>query len=179
MKNSLENVNITQEKDMDKFIVKNIVIYSLILGIILGLLAPIPHVGTFILIVTLLLSAPIIMLYMIMDNKLELTTTKDSIITGALVGFVVNISYSVAYACVTFVLAKTMSYASNFFLTAMIVNSPIWLLGVFIIFIGVLCATTNSFSGFVTYYVINFIRDTYEKQLPQNPNDDNFKSNKL
>lgn len=159
---------------MDKFVVKNIIIFSLILGVILGLLAPIPYVGTFMLIVALILSAPIIMLYLIMDNRLELTTTKDSIITGAIVGFVVNISFSIAYALVMAILAKVINYSSNFILTTMIINSPIWLLGVFIIFIGVLCATTNSFSGFVTYYIINFIRDMYEKQLPQNKEDDDF-----
>ena len=159
---------------MDKFVVKNIIVFSLILGVILGLLAPIPYVGTVMLIVALLLSAPVIMFYMIMDNKLELTTTKDSIITGAIVGFMVNISFSVAYALVVAILAKTISYSSNYILTTMIVNSPIWLLGVFIIFIGVLCATTNAFSGFLTYYLINFIRDMYEKQLPQNKDDDDF-----
>lgn len=162
---------------MDKFVIKNIIIYSLILGVVLGLLAPVPYVGTFMLIVAMLLSAPSVMVYMIMDGKLELTTTKDSIVMGSLVGFVVNISYSVMYASVMTVLAKTINYSSNFFLTTMIINSPIWLLGVFIIFVGVLCATTNSFSGFVTYYVINFIRDMYEKQLPQSKNDDEF--NKL
>ena len=109
-----------------------------------------------------------------MDNKLELTTTKDSIITGAIVGFAVNISFSVAYASVVAILAKTINYSSNYILTTMIVNSPIWLLGVFIIFIGVLCATTNAFGGFLTYYLINFIRDMYEKQLPQNKDDDDF-----
>ena len=159
---------------MDKFVVKNIIVFSLILGVILGVLAPIPYVGTFMLIVALILSAPIIMFYLIMDNRLELTTTKDSIITGAIVGFVVNISFSVAYASVMAILAKTINYSSNYILTTMIVNSPIWLLGVFIIFIGVLCATTNSFSGFVTYYVINFIRDMYEKQLPKIKEDEDL-----
>ena len=159
---------------MDKFVVKNIIVFSLILGVILGVLAPIPYVGTFMLIVALVLSAPLVMIYLIMDNRLELTTTKDSIITGAIVGFVVNISFSIAYASIMAILAKTINYSSNFILTTMIVNSPIWLLGVFIIFIGVLCATTNPFSGFVTYYIINFIRDMYEKQLPKNKEDDDF-----
>ena len=159
---------------MDKFVIKNIIILSLILGMILGLLAPIPYVGTVMLICTLLLAAPCVMVYMIMDGKLDLTTTKDSIITGALTGFVANISFSIAYAVVMAIMAKFFGYTTNFFLTAMIVNSPIWLLGVFIIFIGVLCATTNSFSGFATYYIINFIRDMYEKQHPQKNEDDDF-----
>ena len=159
---------------MNKFIVKNIIILSLILGVILGLPAPIPYVGTVMLVCTLLLAAPMIMVYMIMDNKLDLTTTKDSIITGAITGFVVNLSFSMTYAIVVAVLAKFFGYSSNYFLTAMIVNSPIWLLGVFIVFIGVLFATTNAFSGFMTYYVINFIRDMYEKQI-SNEKDTDFR----
>ncbi len=157
---------------MDKFVIKNVIIISLILGMILGLLAPVPYVGAVMLVIAFILSAPIVVLYLIMDNKLELTTTKDSIITGALVGFFVNISFSVAYAIVVAILAKIFNITVNFVLTTMIVNSPIWLLFVFIIFIGVLCATTNAFSGFLTYYVINFIRDVYESQHPQIKDDD-------
>lgn len=43
-------------------------------------------------------------------------------------------------------------------------NSPIWLLVVLILFIGVLTATTNAFSGFLTYYIVNLIRDIYERK---------------
>ena len=62
------------------------------------------------------------------------------------------------------ILSKGVHYTPNFFLTAMIENSPVWLLGTFIIFLGVLCATTNAFAGFATYYIINLIRDIYENK---------------
>ena len=73
---------------MDKFIIKTIVVLSLILGAILGLLAPIPFVGMVMLFTALLLAAPLVVIYLIMDGKFDLTTIKDSIITGALIGFV-------------------------------------------------------------------------------------------
>lgn len=149
---------------MDKFIIKTIVLLSLILGAILGLLAPIPYVGMIMLFAALLLAAPIVVLYLIMDGKFDLTTVKDSIITGALIGFVSNIAFSTMYAIVMAVLVKCFNFTTNFLLTAMITHSPIWLLGVFIVFIGTLSAVTNAFSGFITYYVINFIRDLYEKK---------------
>ncbi|MBQ8459568.1 hypothetical protein IJ541_05650 [bacterium] len=149
---------------MDKFVVKDIILLSLILGIILGIFSPIPILGMVMLFIMLLLSAPIVMLYMIMDGKLDLTTTKDSIITGAISGFSSNFTFSITYCVVMAILANGFHYTTNFFLSAMITNSPIWLLLVFIIFLGVLCATTNAFSGFLTYYIINFIRDLYEKQ---------------
>lgn len=162
-------------QDMNKFIVTNIIILSLVLGIILGLLAPTPYVGAIMLFVALLLAAPLVIVYLIMDGKFDLTTTKDSIITGALIGFCVNLTFSGTYCILIAILAKGFQYTTNFFLTAMVTNSPIWLIALFIIFIGVLCATTNAFSGFMTYYIINLIRDIYEKQHPELKNDRNYK----
>lgn len=149
---------------MDKYVVKNTIILSFILGLISGLLAPIPYVGMVMLIITLLLTAPIVMVYMIMAGQYDLTSTKDSIITGAISGFSANISFSFVYASMMVLLSKVFHITTNFFLTTMIVNSPIWLLLVFIIFVGVLFGTTNAFSGFMTHYTIDFIRDIYEKK---------------
>lgn len=149
---------------MDKFVIKNTIILSLILGLILGLLAPIPYVGMIMLIIMLLLAAPLIMVYMIMAGQFDLTSTKDSIIIGAISGFSANFSFSIIYIILMVILSKIFNITTNFFLTAMIVNSPIWLLFVFIIFVGVLFGTTNAFSGFLTHYLIEFLRDMYEKR---------------
>ena len=152
---------------LDKFLVMNMSILSLIFGAILGLLAPVPYIGAIVLMLILLMSAPLVIIYMIMDGRLDLTTATDSIINGAIIGFCSNITFSVMYAVVMVILSKVFHYTPNMFLTSMIVGSPFWLLITFIIFIGVLCATTNAFSGFVTYYIINLIRDIYEKNHPQ------------
>jgi hypothetical protein len=153
---------------MNKEVIKNIIIVSLILGAILGLLAPVPYVGLIMLLIALLFASPLVILYLIMSGKFDLTTTKDSIITGAIVGFSANITFSIAYSIIMVILSLVFHYSSNFFLTAMIINSPIWLTLIFIIFIGVLTATTNAFSAFATYYIINLIRDMYEKSHPNN-----------
>lgn len=153
---------------MDKTIIQTILLLSLILGAILGLLAPIPFIGIVMLLTALLLASPLVTVYLIMDGKLDLTTIKDSIITGAAIGFVSNIAFSSVYSIVMAILAKGFNITTNFFLSAMITNSPIWLLAIFIIFIGILSAVTNAFSGFLTYYIINFIRDIYEQRLKNN-----------
>ena len=149
---------------MDRIIAKNIAILSSLLGLILGVLAPIPYIGAFLLSAVFLLSAPSVMVFLIMDGKLDLTTTQDSIIQGALSGFISGFVFSVSYAVVMFILSVFFHYSSNFILTTMIINSPIWLLVVFMLFIGVVFATTNAFSGFLTYYIINVIRDMYERR---------------
>jgi len=149
---------------MNNTLIQQIIIYSLILGAIFGILVPIPYLGIIILFITLLLSAPIVMVYMIMAGKLELTTVSNSIITGALTGFFTNITFSILFSVITVLLSEIFKYNPNLFLTAMITQSPIWLLITFIIFTGILFATTNAFSGFMTYYIINLIRDLYEQK---------------
>lgn len=152
---------------MDKILIKNIIVLSLIFGFITGLLSPVPYVGLIMLFGLLLVAAPAVMIYLIMDGRLDLTTAKDSIIQGAIAGFGANFTFASVYCTLIVLLSKIFHYSPNLFLTAMIENSPIWLLGAFIIFLGILCATTNAFTGFATFYIINFIRDVYENQHKQ------------
>ena len=152
---------------MNKVVLKYFAILGLLAGIVFGVLGAIPYVGGFALFAVLFLSAPVVMLLLIMSGKLDLTTPKDSIINGALTGFFANITFSFAYSIVVALLYLTIKFTTNYFLTAMIINSPVWLLVVIILFVGVLTATTNAFSGFLTYYIINLIRDLYEKKHSQ------------
>ena len=157
---------------MDANIIKNIIILSLILGTILGVIATIPYIGIIGLLALFLLSAPLVIIYLIMDAKLDLTTIKDTIVNSAVIGFVTSISFSVVYAIIIVLLDKIFGYSNNLILTKMIENSPIFLFVLSIFFMGVVYATTNAFSGFLTFYSINFIRDMYEKkQLKEDNND--------
>ncbi len=159
---------------MDRYVVKNLILFSAILGVLLGFFGVIPFIGVWMLVILIVLAAPLVMVYLIMDSKLDLTTIKDSIITGAIVGFNSSIFFSAAYSMIAAILFKNFHFSSNQILTSIIINSPMWLLICFIIFIGIFNATTNAFSGFATYYVINFIRDMYEKSHPRNNDNDDF-----
>ncbi len=159
---------------MDRYVVKNLILFSAILGVLLGFFGVIPFIGIWMLVILVVLSAPLVMVYLIMDSKLDLTTIKDSIITGAIVGFNASIFFSAAYSLIAAILFKFFHFSSNQILTSIIINSPMWLLICFIIFIGIFNATTNAFSGFATYYVINFIRDMYEKSHPRDEQNDDF-----
>ena len=153
---------------MDKIVIKNLIIISAVLGVILGTLGAVPFIGIWIFIASFILAAPIVMVYLIMDSKLDLTTIENSIITGAITGFASSILFSCAYSILTALVFNFLHYSNNKILTSIIINSPIWLSIVFITFIAIVSATINSFSGLATYYIINFIRDMYEKRHPHN-----------
>ncbi|MBO6257268.1 hypothetical protein J6N69_04465 [bacterium] len=149
---------------MNKVMLKHISICSLIAGLIFGVFAAIPFIGGLALFAVLFLSAPFVMLFLIMAGKCDITTGKDSIINGAISGFFANITFAFAYCIIVALLYVVFKFTTNYFLTAAIINSPIWFLIVLIPFVGVLTATTNAFSGFLTYYIINLIRDIYERK---------------
>lgn len=149
---------------MNKEIFKSITILSLSVGAVFGLLSAIPYIGGIALFGYMFFTAPVVLVLLIMAGKADLATPKESIINGAVSGFFSNITFSFAYAVIVAILFLTIKYSSNYFLTAMIINSPVWLFVTVVVFVGVLSATTNAFSGFMTYYIINFIRDIYEKK---------------
>lgn len=149
---------------MNRIVSKYIISLSLLVGLIFGVFAFIPYLGGISLFLTLFLIAPIVIILLIMSGKADLSTPQDSIINGALSGFLGNITFSFAYCIVDSIFYLTLKYTSNLFLTAMIINSPVWLLIMVVLFIGVLTAVTNAFSGFLTYYIINLIRDLYENK---------------
>lgn len=149
---------------MDRNLFFNLLITSLALGFIFGEIAVIPHVGLVALFLMLFMSAPVALVLLIMLGKLDLTTVKDSIIQGMVAGFFANITFSLGYCITTALIFIIWKYTSNYILSTMIVNSSAWLILMVIIFIGVLTAVTNAFSGFCLYYIINYIRDCYEEK---------------
>ena len=104
------------------------------------------------------------MIFLIMAGKLNLSSTTDSIIQGAICGFCANLIFSLIFSAIVAIMSLFFNYSSNLFLTSMIINAPLWLLIICILFVGVFTATTNAFTGFITYYIIEFIRDMYDKR---------------
>ena len=149
---------------MNRAIIKSLIICSLILGLILGILSVIPYLGVISFLALMLFSAPLVMLYLIMDGKLDLTNIQNSIIQGAITGFFANIIFCGVFAILSVLILVGFNYSVNLILVSMIKNSALWLFVLMVLFIGVLTAVTNAFTGFITYYIINVIRDIYEKK---------------
>lgn len=88
---------------------------------------------------------------------------KDSIITGAIAGFVSYLGFSIIYVPISVILMKLFHIAANAGVGFMLGNATFFLLVVISLFMGVLSATVNAFTGFLTFYVIDFI-NTIEKR---------------
>ena len=139
---------------MNVILFKQISILSLFLGGVIGLLTLVPYVGTYGLIFLLCFIAPLVIWILIKYNCLSLSSVKDSIIVGAIAGFVAYIGFSIIYLPVSVILIRFFNYSANQGVGLMISHANLFILSVVSVFMGVVGATINSFTGFMTFYVM-------------------------
>ncbi len=149
---------------MNKKILKQISLLSLLLGAILGIITTIPFVGTFAFWVLMCFVSTAILLFMVKNELLTINTVQESAILGSIIGFVSFISFSIFYVPIIIVLAKVFQLYTNYGVSMALSNASFGLIVVFVIFMGVLAATLNAFSGFLTYYGINLYKMLNSKE---------------
>lgn len=138
-------------------LLRQISVLSIFFGLLLGAITLIPYVGTFSFIFLICFMAPFVIWILVKYNCLSLTSIKDSVIVGAIAGFVSYIGFSILYVPVSVVLMKFFHLAANYGVGFMLQNASFFILIVVSIFMGVLGATVNAFTGFLTFYVIDFL----------------------
>ena len=143
---------------MNVVLFKQISILSLFFGGVIGLLTLAPYVGTYGLIFLLCFIAPLVIWLLIKYNCLSLSSVKDSIMVGAIAGFVAYIGFSIIYLPVSVILIKIFNYSANQGVGLMINHANLFILSVVSIFMGVVGATINSFTGFITFYVMELFK---------------------
>ena len=139
-------------------LLKQIAILSAFFGAILGAITLIPYLGILSFIFLICFIAPLVIWLLVKYNCLSLDSMKDSIITGAIAGFVSYLGFSIIYVPISVILMKLFHIAANAGVGFMLGNATF-----FYLFMGVLSATVNAFTGFLTFYVIDFI-NTIEKR---------------
>lgn len=143
--------------NINYILLRQICVLSLFFGAISGLVTLIPFIGTYSFIFLICLMAPLVLWILIKYNCLSLTSIKDSIINGAIVGLVSYIGFSIIFLPISVILVKAFHIASNMGIGLMLQNANFFILIVLSLFMSVLSATINAFTGFLTFYVIEFV----------------------
>jgi len=149
---------------MNKKILKQISFLSLFLGAALGILTTIPFVGSFAFWILLCLASTVVILFMVKKELLQVSTVQESAVLGAIIGFVAFIGFSIFYVPLIIFLAKVLQIYPNYGVSMALSNASFGLITVFVIFMGVLAATLNAFSGFLTFYGINLYKMLNSKE---------------
>ena len=143
---------------MNTNILKQISLLSLFLGGALGVITVIPYIGELAFWVLMCASAPIVILFMMKMEMISIQTAKESVVIGSIIGFVSFIGFSIFYMPITILLIKLFNYSTNYGVSLALSQASFGLIIVMVLFISVLCATINAFSGFLTYYGIDLYK---------------------
>ncbi len=143
--------------NIDFILVKRISILSVFFGAILGFITLIPFIGTYSLVFLLCFIAPLVIWTLVKYNCLSLSSVKQSVVVGALAGFVSYMGFSIIYIPISVILMKFFNLSANYGIGLTLMNANFFILVVLSLFMGVLGATVNAFTGFLTFYVLELI----------------------
>lgn len=143
---------------MNTTILKQICLLSIFLGAALGVITIIPFIGEIAFWILMCLTAPVVLCFMIYNGSLAIQEVKESIILGSIVGFVSFIGFSIFYIPIVTLLAKVFNIYPNYGVSVALSNASFGILFILVLFMGVLSATVNAFSGFLTFYGIDLFK---------------------
>lgn len=145
-------------------LLKQIAILSAFFGAVLGALTLIPYLGVISFVLLICFISPLVIWILVKYNCLSLSSIKDSVITGAISGFVAYMGFSIIYVPISVILMKLFHISANIGVGYMLGNASFFLLLVLSLFMGVLGATVNAFTGFLTFYVLDFINSIEKRK---------------
>lgn len=149
---------------MNKTILKQAAFLSVFLGAALGVITVIPFLGDIAFWILMCMSAAVVILFMTKLEMLYVKSVQESAVLGAIIGFISFIGFSVLYIPLIIALAKFFQIYPNYGVSMALSNASCGLIIVLVIFMAVLCATINAFSGFLTYYGMDFFRMLNKKE---------------
>lgn len=147
---------------MDISLLKLILFISIFIGVLAGILTAVPYIGELAFWVLLCLSSVIEMIFLARAGLLELESVKESVTIGGIIGFVSFMAFAVVYVPIVVALLKLFKYYTNYGVAVMLGTANVWIILLLAVFMAILSATINAFTGFLTYYVSEFIK-TLEK----------------
>lgn len=140
----------------DKFFMKNLAVLSGILGLILGLITVIPVICNISFFTLMVLSAPILFVYLKKTGMIGYVEPKQGAIYGAIVGFASFIGFSLSFVPLATIIG--FIYKGSYYLgVSLLFRAGIFVTIMMVLFVAILSALMNAFSGLVTMYVYNQI----------------------
>ncbi len=146
----------------NKIFLKRLSILSGVMGLILGIITIIPFICNFSFFALILLSAPILFIYLKKLSLLGYVEPKQGAIYGAIIGFISFIGFSISFVPLATIIG--FIYKGSFYLgVSLLFRSGIFVTIMMVLFVAILAALMNAFSGLVTMYIYNQIETKPEE----------------
>lgn len=142
--------------EIKQVLLKQMAILSAILGLVLGVLTVIPIIGQFAFFALVVLATPIIFVYMKKLDMIGILDIKQGAIYGAVVGFAAFIAFSISFMPLAAIISF-ISKGTHYLWVGLLVKEGFFILIMLVLFVSILAALMNAFSGLVTMYIYNQI----------------------
>ena len=96
--------------NINYILLRQISILSIFFGLLLGLVTLIPYAGAISFVFLLCFVAPLVIWILIKYGCISLSSVKDSVIVGAIAGFVSYMGFSIIYVPISVLLMKFVKY---------------------------------------------------------------------
>ena len=146
--------------EIKQLLLKQMGMLSSVLGLVLGVITIIPFICNFSFFALIVLSAPIILVYMKKLDMIGILDIRQGAMYGASIGFISFVAFSVSFVPLATIIG--FIYKGSYYLgVSLLFRTGFFVLIMMVFFVALLAALMNAFSGLVTIYVYN--------QLEQKP----------
>lgn len=140
--------------EIKQTLLKQMVMLSSVLGLILGVLTVIPFICNFSFFALIVLAAPLVLVYMKKLDMIGLLDIKQGAMYGAIIGFVSFLAFSVSFVPLATIIG--FIYKGSYYLGVnLLFRSGFFVLIMMVFFVAMLSALMNAFFGLVTIYIYN------------------------
>ncbi len=142
---------------MNTLLLKQIAILSAIYGAISGVLTVIPFINGFVFTALMLVSSALVMIYMKRHELIGILSVKEGAIIGAEIGFVSYIAFSIVFIPLVSIVGLIFKGYYTYGILYMLKVSGLFVLFMLVIFMAILSALMNAFTGLVTAYAYEIL----------------------
>lgn len=136
---------------------KNILLYSLVLGLGLGVIGLIPFLGVFSAIALFILAGGAVLIFLKMRDGFQVNTFQESLVLGAISGTIALIGFSLTFLIIALVLNLFFDIENLIWISSLF-SQGIFVPILMVFFVAILSAMTNAFSALVTFWAISLLQ---------------------
>lgn len=148
---------------MNVAVLKQLTILSLLSGGALGVVTLIPFIETISFIGLMFFAATLIIWFMTKVELINIQSNRESVVTGAIIGFLAFLGFCVTYLPLVLILGRGFGLYNRYGISLFLGAGSFGVILMLVVFMAILCAVTNAFSGFITYYAMDFIKSMEKK----------------
>lgn len=148
--------------EIKQLLLKQMGMLSSVLGLVLGVITIIPFICNFSFFALIVLSAPIILVYMKKLDMIGILDIRQGAMYGAIIGFISFVAFSVSFVPLATIIG--FIYKGSYYLgVSLLFRTGFFVLIMMVFFVALLAALMNAFSGLVTIYVYNQLEQKTEE----------------